>query len=167
VSGQFAIRAEQPGDEASIHDLTAAAFAGDPHSDGSEPDIVDRLRSTDALSISLVAEDGAIVGHVAFSPVSISDGAQGWFGLGPISVLPGRQGQGIGSALLRAGLAQLELGGAAGCVVLGDPAYYGRFGFKHDPALVFPGPPANYFQCLALGNARSSGIVTYHSAFGG
>src|SRR5690606_39869862 len=80
---------------------------------------------------SKVAEsDGEIIGHVAISPVRISDSADGWFGLGPISVLPEFQGQGVGSQLMKSALDELEARGAAGCVVLGEPGYYGRFGFK-------------------------------------
>src|SRR5690606_18603384 len=115
-----------------IHTLVAAAFDGHPHSDGSEPAIVDRLRADGDLTISLVAEDGGeIVGHIAFSPVTISDGNEGWFGLGPVAVAPQRQREGIGAALIEHGLALLRERGSAGCVVLGDPAYYGRFGFTH------------------------------------
>ena len=76
----------------------------------------------------LVAElDGVLVGHVALSPVSISDGSVHWFGLGPISVLPVHQRRGVGSALMRAVLAALRQRGAHGCVLLGDPGYYGRW----------------------------------------
>ena len=92
------IRPERAGDEVAIRRVTATAFAGQPHSDGSEPTIVDRLRVDGDLALSLVAEaaDG-IVGQVAFSPVSIADGSAKWYGLGPVSVLPKEQGRGIGS----------------------------------------------------------------------
>lgn len=161
------IRPERAGDQSAIHNLVAAAFAGQPHSDGSEPDIVEALRADGDLAISLVAEDGGeIVGHVAFSPVKISDGSEGWFGLGPVAVLPQRQREGIGAALIERGLAMLHERGVAGCVVLGDPAYYARFGFAHDPELVYPGPPARYFQRLVIGGSGASGIVSYAPAFG-
>ena len=161
------IRPERAGDEAAIHGVVAAAFDGHPHSDGSEPGIVDALRADGDLAISLVAEEGgAIVGHVAFSPVSVSDGSQGWFGLGPAAVDPARQGEGIGTALIERGLDLLRDRGAAGCVVLGDPAYYARFGFAHDPALTYPGPPPEYFQRLVIGNSGAQGVVAYAGAFG-
>src|SRR5690606_32587977 len=127
-----------------------AAFRGAPHSDGSEAEIIERLRVAGDLAVSLVAvdADGAIVGHVAFSPVTISDGTSGWYGRGPVSVVPSHQGTGIGSSLIRAGLERLRSAGARGCVVLGEPAFYARFGFRHDPRLVFPGPPPEYFLRL-------------------
>jgi predicted N-acetyltransferase YhbS len=161
------LRPEQPGDESAISAVTEAAFTGHPHSDGSEVGIVERLRGAGALTISLVAEDaGQIVGHAAFSPVTIADGTTGWFGLGPVSVQPGRQREGIGSALIRAGLEQLRQAGAAGCVVLGDPAYYGRFGYTHDPVLTYPVPLPEAFQQQRFTGASPKGEVTYHAAFG-
>lgn len=163
----WAIREERPGDEPAISALTCAAFRDAPHSDGTKASIVERLRADGDLSISLVAEnlDHAIVGHITFSPVTISDGTPGWYGLGPCSVIPLRQRAGIGSALVREGLSRLEDLGAGGCVVLGDPAYYGRFGFCHDPALVYPGAPPEYFQRLVLRELAPSGTVRYAPAF--
>lgn len=161
------IRPERTGDERAIHEVVRAAFTDHPHSDGSEPAIVDRLRADGDLKISLVAEDGGeIVGHVAFSPVAISDGSEGWFGLGPVAVAPHRQREGIGAALIEHGLALLRERAARGCVVLGDPAYYARFGYAHDPALTYPGPPPEYFQRLVIGASGASGVVTYAPAFG-
>ena len=162
-----AIRPERAGDERAIRDVVRAAFTDHPHSDGSEPGIVDRLRKDGDLAISLIAEhEGAIVGHVAFSPITISDGSTGWFGLGPVAVMPQRQHEGIGSELIKRGLTLLRERGAAGCVVLGEPAYYGRFGFAHDPALAYPGPPPEYFQRLLISASGASGVVTYAPAFG-
>lgn len=161
------IRQERRGDEVAIHDLTAVAFADHPHGDGSEPMIVQRLRDAGALQLSLVAEEaGEIHGHVAFSPVTISGEDLGWLGLGPVSVLPARQGQGIGSALIRAGLEHLERAGAAGVVLLGEPAYYARFGFAARAGLVLPGVPAAYFMARALSGELPQGEVAYHAAFG-
>ena len=161
------IRPERVGDRSAIQGVVAAAFDGHPHSDGSEPGIVDALRADGDLAISLVAEEGgAIVGHVAFSPVSVSDGSEWWAGLGPVAVDPARQGEGIGTALIERGLDLLRDRGAAGCVVLGDPAYYARFGFAHDPALTYPGPPPEYFQRLVIGNSGAQGVVAYARAFG-
>lgn len=164
----YAIRNECPNDAPAISALTAAAFRDVRYSDGTEVAIVERLRADGDLALSLVAEnmDGAIVGHVAFSPVAISDGTTGWYGLGPVSVIPLRQRSGIGSGLIEEGLARLTAMGAKGCVVLGEPAYYGRFGFRHDPRLVYPGPPAEYFQVLTLAGEAPAGTVSYARAFG-
>ncbi len=160
------IRPENREDPAVIHALTEAAFREAPHSSHTEQFIVDALRSRGELSLSLVAEkDGQVVGHVALSPVTISDGSTGWFGLGPISVLPGWQGQGVGAALMHAALDALRVQGAQGCVLLGEPAYYGRFGFRAEPGLVLPGIPPEYFQALRLRPPMAQGEVQYSPAF--
>jgi len=160
------IRPEREGDEPSIYSVTEAAFREMEFADGDEQDLVNRLRDDGDLSISLVAEvDGGIVGHIAFSPVTISDSTSDWYGLGPVSVIPARQGEGIGSKLVNQGLDRLRRLGARGCVLLGDPAYYARFGFKHDPCLEYPGPPAKYFQCLVLDGDMPTGQVAYAPAF--
>lgn len=161
------IRPEATGDEATLHALTEAAFRDMPHSDGDEQHVLDRLRAGGDLALSLVAEDvERIVGHIAFSPVTVSDGSRNWFGLGPVSVWPDLHGRGIGSALVRRGIADLRAMGAQGIVLLGDPAYYGRFGFEHDPQLAYPGPPPEYFQRLVLEGDPPSGTVSYAPAFG-
>lgn len=160
------IRPEEPVDAEAVRDVTAAAFKNAPHSEQTEPAIIDALRSAGALTISLVAEErGEVIGHVAFSPVSIDGKEAGWFGLGPVSVLPSAQRQGIGQALIYEGLAQLRASGAAGCVVLGEPEYYGRFGFASDPTLTYADVPPAYFQRLVFGDAEPSGNATYHSGF--
>ncbi|AJE19904.1 GNAT family N-acetyltransferase [Azotobacter chroococcum] len=160
------IRREIPADIAPIGTLTAAAFLDAPHSSHTEHFIVDALRRAGQLSLSLVAEsEGAIVGHIAVSPVSISDGSGGWYGLGPLSVAPEHQGRGIGSRLVEQALAALRRRGAAGCVVLGEPEYYGRFGFRAEPALRLPGVPPQYFQAIALREAMPTGSVSYQKAF--
>lgn len=160
------IRPETAADVAAIHDLTVAAFRDAPHTSHTEQFIVRDLRAAGVLSLSLVAEDdGVAVGHVAVSPVSISDGSRGWFGLGPISVRPDRQGRGVGSRLMHGALQALRERGAAGCVLLGDPAYYGRFGFRAEPGLVLPGVPPEYFQAIAFGPSLPGGDVSYHAAF--
>lgn len=160
------IRDEQPGDEAIIHRLTAAAFRDMPFSEGDEQHLVDALRRDGDLAVSLVAEDGArIVGHIAFSRVEISDGTQDWYDLGPVSVWPELHHRGIGSALVRRGIADLCERGAAGIVLLGSPEYYARFGFIHEPQLQYPGPPPEYFQCLLLSGELPVGEVTYARAF--
>ena len=161
------VREETSDDVAAIAAVTETAFLTAPHTSHTEQFIVAGLRRTKALAVSLVAEvDGAVIGHVALSPVTIADGTPGWFGLGPISVLPARQGEGIGSALMGAALDALRARGAAGCVVLGEPAYYGRFGFRAEPGLMLPGIPPEYFQALAFGDATlPRGVVAYHAAF--
>ena len=161
------IRPEAPRDHAAIHVVTEAAFRDHPHSDGSEPAVVERLRADGDLALSLVAEDGdQIVGHIAFSPVTISDGATKWYGLGPVSVAPRLQRQSIGFRLIQRGLADIRELGARGVVLLGDPQYYTRFGFAHEPRLTYPGPPAEYFQCLVLEGEMPEGEVRYAPAFG-
>jgi putative acetyltransferase len=95
------IRNERESDVEAISDVTKAAFENHPHSQHTEQFIVNALRVANALTISLVAEvDGKVVGHIAFSPVTISDGSHNWYGLGPISVLPECQRQGIGKSLI-------------------------------------------------------------------
>lgn len=161
------IRPEQEGDIAQIHALTKAAFADHPHSDGSEPLIIERLRAASALTLSWVVEhQGEVIAHLALSPVSWCD-EPGWYGLGPVSVHPDHQGRGIGSSLIRASLDYIALGPSAGVVVLGPPDYYDRFGFKPDPRLTYPGPPADYFRVLAYRPVpQKSGPISYHPAFG-
>jgi putative acetyltransferase len=160
------IRDERPDDAAAIAALTQAAFRDAKHTDGTEHALPAKLREAGLLSVSLVADGGGeLVGHVAFSPVTISDESSAWYGLAPVSVVPEHQGQGIGTALIRAGVARLRERGARGCVVLGDPAYYGRFGFRHDPELTFPGPPREHFMRLVLAGAVPSGEVRYAQAF--
>jgi putative acetyltransferase len=160
------IRGETPADVEKIEALTTSAFLNAPHTSHTEQYIVDALRSTGKLALSLVAQAGdAVIGHVAISPVSISDGTSGWFGLGPISVLPRQQRRGVGSRLMHEALRILRERGAAGCVVLGEPGYYGRFGFQADPNLVLPGVPPEYFQARSFGSSKPRGTVTYDVAF--
>ena len=134
-----------------------------PHT---EQFIVTALRNAGQLSVSLVADDhGAVIGHVAISPVTISDGTAGWLGLGPISVAPNYQGQGIGAQLMEQALAELRALGASGCVVLGEPDYYSRFGFKAEPSLVLPEVLPEYFQAILFSGSLPSGVVSYHESF--
>jgi predicted N-acetyltransferase YhbS len=160
------IRKEVPSDAAAIEAVTVAAFHAATHTSRTEQFIVRALREAGKLAISLVAEDqGQIVGHVAVSPVTVSDGASGLYGLGPISVAPGNQGQGVGALLVEHALAELRAMGAAGCVVLGEPRYYSRFGFKTQPTLVLPGVPPEYFQVISFSGSLPSGQVKYHDSF--
>jgi putative acetyltransferase len=160
------IRQEVASDIADIRALTTAAFLNAPHTSHTEQLIIDALRHSGNLVVSLVAEmDEQIVGHVAVSPVSISDGSQGWYGLGPISVAPDYQGRGIGTQLIKQALATLRELEASGCVLLGEPQYYSRFGFKPEPHLVLSGVPPEYFQAISFGPQIPSGLVTYHESF--
>ncbi|WP_439887708.1 GNAT family N-acetyltransferase [Pseudomonas sp. MBLB4123] len=163
---EILIRDEHQGDVEGIHRITASAFRDAPHTDHTEQFIVQALRRAGALVVSQVATSkGEVIGHVAISPVGISDGSCNWFGLGPISVLPEYQGRGVGSRLMESALTELEAKGAAGCVVLGDPDFYGRFGFRVVAGLVLPGVPAAYFQALSFGGDLPQGEVAYHEAF--
>ena len=160
------IRSETESDIQSISDVTKAAFENHPISHQTEHFIVNALRTAGVMTISLVAElDGQVVGHLALSPVSISDGSQGWYGLGPISVLPELQRQGIGKALMREGLSQLKALGASGCILVGDPNYYERFGFRSLPELTHEGIPQEYVLTLPFANNKAQGAVTFHKAF--
>ena len=144
------IRDEHPEDAAAIGELTAAAFADAPHASGTEARIVEALRQAGALTLS---------------PVQIDRAAGRWYGLGPVSVTPELRRQGTGGALIRRGLDRLAALGAEGCVALGDPAYYGRFGFVSDPALTYGGEASRYFQRRVLKGDPPQGDVSYHPGF--
>ncbi len=160
------LREEESADVDAIARLTRLAFADMEYSSHTEQFIVHALRRAGQLSLSLVAVDGEkLVGHVAFSPVDISLAAGDWYGLGPVSVLPDWQGQGVGSRLILDGLARLRAMGSAGCVLVGDPAYYRRFGFRAWPGLATPGVPPVYFLALPFGEDRPLGEAVFHPAF--
>jgi len=160
------VREETAADTAAITEVTIAAFRDHPLSNQTEHLIVDALRAAGVLKVSLVAEiEERVVGHVAFSPVGISDGTGGWFGLGPVSVLPSYQKQGVGKALIRKGLSMLKSMGANGCVLVGDPAYYERFGFRNYPGLVYEGVPQEVFLALPFTEEVPSGTVEFHKGF--
>jgi len=160
------IRPEDPTDTAAIRSIVTAAFRDAAHTGGNEADIVDALRIGGVLTVSLVAEDeGNIIGHVAFSPVTVNSREVGWFGLGPVAVLVEKRRCGIGAALVEAGLKHLDDLGARGCVVLGDPAYYRRFGFQSDSRLRFADVPSEYFQRLVIHGEPPQGVVNYPPAF--
>jgi putative acetyltransferase len=160
------IRKETPADIETIAHVTTAAFKTLPISNHTEQYIIKALRAAEVLSISLVAEiDGQIVGHIAFSPVTVSDGAKDWYGLGPISVLPGYQRQGIGKALVNEGLSLLKEMGGQGCALVGDPDYYKRFGFHNFPELIYEGVPQEFFLALPFTEKVPRGIMVFHEGF--
>lgn len=160
------LRNEQETDIHAIFELTQKAFEHAEHTDHTEQFIVNALRNAQQLTISIVAElNQKIIGHVAISPVEISSGAPNWYGLGPISVASEYQKRGVGSALMKQALQQLKQLGGAGCVVLGDPAYYSKFGFKVIPNLTLAHVPTEYFQALSFRGTFPQGEVKYHPAF--
>lgn len=164
---QLHIRLETTGDVEEVRDVVTQAFAVVEHSDGSEPGIVDALREAGALTVSLVAEQGGeVIGNVAASPVDIGDGATGWYGIGPVAVRPDQQARGIGSRLMEQVLDTLREAGATGAVLLGEPAFYTRFGFRQVAGLSYPGAPAEYFLALPFTDTPlPTGEVSYHRAF--
>lgn len=160
------IRFERPADVVAISELTTSAFKDTAHGSGTEALIIERLRAAKVLTVSLVAfDDDEIVGHVACSPVTV-DRAQGnWYGLGPVSVRPEQQRLGIGQALIRTALDHLRTLGADGCVLLGEPAYYQRFGFESHAALTYRGSRSRYFQRLVLLGPPATGDFAFHPSF--
>lgn len=166
VQSDVHLRAEAPEDVSAIRTVVEAAFRDHPHSRQTEAQVVDALRSACGLSLSMVALlNVRVVGHVTFSPVSISGDAPGWHALGPLSVDPHHQGAGVGTALVWHGLRTMRQLGAAGCVVLGEPAYYGRFGFRSTPALRLKDAPHGCFLVRPFERLIPLGQVSYHPAF--
>ncbi|GAA4501113.1 N-acetyltransferase [Pseudaeromonas paramecii] len=160
------IRDETPADWEAITAVTEAAFASLEISQHTEQFIIQALRAAGALSVSLVAHiHGQVVGHIAFSPVTLSDGTPNWYGLGPVSVLPDYQRQGIGQALIQAGLARLHTLPAQGCCLVGHPEYYVKFGFRNPDGLVYEGVPPEYFFALSFDGQLPQGTVSFHPAF--
>ena len=155
------IRPETPADFPAIHALVAACFPTP-----AEARLIDALRAAGRLSLSLVAvEDGQVVGHIGFSPMT---GLDGGLGLAPLAVHAGHRRRGIGAQLTRAGLAACAELGARIVVVLGDPAYYGRFGFA--PAsrwgLIGEYGGGDAFQALELDpGALRAGLIQYAPEF--
>ena len=160
----FAIRPERPEDAAAIDAVLRAAFP-----EAVEADLVRRLRADGDLALSLVAEEnGTVIGHAGFVPVHLDPdpGYRSW-GLAPLSVVPNRQGRGIGSALTKAGLDTADKAGIGLVLVLGDQNYYGRFGFDTvlaaEIAVAWAGP---YFAGLTLREVpQPRGRATYPTAF--
>jgi putative acetyltransferase len=160
------IRNECNSDVDAIRSTTEHAFHGMPYARGDEQDVIDRLRCANALTLSLVAlMDAKVVGHIAFSPAEAGDVSHSWFALGPVSVLPEWQGQGIGSALIKRGLAQLENLDAAGCILTGNPQFYRRFGFQLAPDNAPQNEPAEFFMIKPLSSKTPPGRFAFHEAF--
>ena len=146
--------------------MTIAAFQTLQISHHTEQFIIEALRAAGALTISLVAEaDGRVIGHIAFSPVTISDGTRGWYGLGPLSVLPAYQRQGIGKALIDEGLSRLKALQARGCCLVGHPEYYRRFGFTNVTGFVHERVPQEVFLALSFDGHVPHGEVSFHAGF--
>ena len=160
------IRYEAPDDFDAIHDLTSTAFKPMPYSNGTEAEIIRRLRAAGDLTISLVVEEGGeILGHVAFSPVTIDGAHGGWFGLGPISVKPERQRQGIGMALITKGLELLNAMGASGCALIGNPDIYSRVGFSSDGQLKYLDLDTRLVQRIVFRGSPPGGTLQFAPAF--
>ena len=166
MNPEIAIRKEKDTDIAAITEVTVAAFKTLEISNRTEQFIIEALLVAKALTVSLVAEvAGRVVGHIAFSPVTISDGTRNWYGLGPLSVLPEYQRNGIGKALIQEGLSRLKDLHAQGCCLVGHPDYYRKIGFKNVPGLVHEGVPAEVFLALCFDRHSPQGAVTFHEGF--
>jgi putative acetyltransferase len=157
------VRAATHSDFTAIDRLLRAAFEG-----ADEADLVRQLRTDEAMTVELVAEDATgVIGHIAFSPVTAT-GARG-VGLAPLAVAPERQGQGIGSMLVRAGLEACALAGEPFAVVLGHPGYYERLGFARAREFGITNPFGldDEFLVVALrpGGLPAPGLVRYAQAF--
>jgi putative acetyltransferase len=160
------IRDQIAADFDAVHQLVTAAFKTQPYASGNEQFLMDTLWTAGIATVALVADDaGVIVGQAAFSKVMIGGKDIDWHGCGPVAVLPERHKRGIGSALMRAGLERLRALGSKGCVVVGDPAYYTRFGFANTEAMTLPGVPPEYFMALSFGGAMPNGDVKFDPAF--
>ena len=166
MNPKIAIRSETSADVDAITEVTAAAFKSLAISSHTEQYVITALRTAKALTVSLVAElDGHVIGHIAFSPVIMSDGTPDWYGLGPVSVLPEYQRQGIGKALIHEGLSRLKALNAKGCCLVGHPNYYRKFGFQNAPELVLEGVPPEFFFALSFDGPIPKGSVTFHDGF--
>lgn len=160
------IRTEADADIDAIRDVTVAAFKTLAISRQTESFVIEALRAANALTLSLVAEaNGRVIGHIAFSRVTISDGTRDWYGLGPVSVLPDHQRQGVGKALIHEGLRRLRGLDARGCCLVGHPDYYRKFGFENLPGLVYEGVPQEVFFALSFDGHVPQGTVVFHEAF--
>ena len=166
MNTRIVIRNETDADIGAITEVTVAAFKTLEISNHTEQFIIEALRAAKALTVSLVAEvDGHVIGHIAFSPVNISDGIQNWYGLGPVSVLPEYQRKGIGKSLIKEGLSQLKELNAQGCCLVGHPDYYKKLGFKNMSGLIHEGVPHEVFLALSFDGHIPQGTVIFHEGF--
>jgi putative acetyltransferase len=162
MNPRVVIRSETNADVSVIAEVTEAALRNLEISNHTERFIIDALRAAKVLTVSLVAE---LNGHIAFSTVVISDGTQNWYSHGLVSVLPEFQRQGIGRALIVAGLSRLKAVNAKGCCLVGYPDYYRKFGFKNAPELVLEGVPPDFFFALSYDFQTPQGSVAFHAGF--
>ena len=162
----YQIKEESPAHYAAIRHVTQAAFAPMSFSSGTEAKIIETLRAEGDLSLSLVAiGQGGLLGHCSFSPVKISGAAGNWYALGPIAVGPSNQRQGLGRALVTEGLSRLKTQGAQGCVVIGNPQIYGRFGFQSDRQLMYGALDRALVQRIIFQGSAPFGQVSFAPAF--
>ncbi|MFK7976417.1 MAG: GNAT family N-acetyltransferase [Halioglobus sp.] len=160
------LRHETHADIEIIRTITERAFAGKPYAGGNEQDVIDLLRDKGALVLSLVAiREDELVGHIAFSPVALGDTLQPWFALGPVSVLPEWQGQGIGTQLIERGLSDISSAGALGCILTGNPLYYKRFGFDFSPQSCPENESPEVFMVKCFSAKQPHGRFRFDSAF--
>jgi putative acetyltransferase len=166
MNPKIVIRNETHEDVCAISEVTITAFKTLEISNHTEQFIIAALRAAKALTLSLVAEaNGRVIGHIAFSPVTISDGTRNWYGLGPVSVSPEYQRQGIGKALIQEGLSRLKDMNAQGCCLVGHPDYYRKFGFSNMSGLGHEGVPQEVFFALSFDGHTPQGTVAFHEGF--
>jgi len=166
MNSRIVIRNEKRDDICAITVVTIEAFKTLAISNHTEHFIIEGLRAAKALAVSLVAEmDGQVIGHIAFSPITISDGTPNWYGLGPVSVLPEHQRKGTGKALIEEGLSRLKDMNARGCCLVGHPDYYRKFGFKNVSGLAHAGVPPEVFFALSFDGHTPQGTVAFHEGF--
>ncbi|WP_430449672.1 GNAT family N-acetyltransferase [Rhodophyticola sp.] len=159
------IRNERAEDVKSISRLVTEALKILPQATGTEASIVEALRAADALDLSLVAvEYDEIIGYLAASDAYIGDQG-GWSLIGPLAVLPSRHRQGVGSVLMKEALDRLR-NTKRGAALVGDPAYYSRFGFRTFPGMTVAGCPPEVVQALPFDDTEPRGEVVHHPAFG-
>jgi len=162
----YQIKEASPSEYAAIRHVTQAAFASMSFSSGAEPNIIETLRAEGDLYLSLVAiGQGRLLGHCAFSAVEISGAAGSWYVLGPIAVGPSDQRKGIGRALVTEGLSRLQTQGAQGCVVIGNPQIYSRFGFQSDGQLIYGALDRALVQRIIFQGSAPFGQVSFAPAF--
>jgi putative acetyltransferase len=165
---ELEIREEQAADRLAIRTVTEAAFRHMPYAGGDEQDVIERLRTASALTLSLVAlENNQVIGQITFSPATVTEGTGPWFALGPVSVVPAKQGYGVGSALITEGLGRISALGALGCILTGNPDYYSRFGFHIAPTNTPDNEAEIYFQLKLISGAPPVGRFCFHPAFYG